>query len=146
MSDLNTIKQYMERIAKYSENVKNLSRGANPMLAPMMLQDVLAGMDVINEAISKAIVAEMHATAELKKAEAEAYHDRAPAYLREKGIKETGDAKKYYVQMDDAVQAAMRRKAQAEAILVFLKNKLHEFRCAHDDIKKMAYSQDYTNK
>lgn len=139
------IKYYIEQIAKYSEIVKNLAKGSNPMMAPMMLQDLLVAMDLVNVALGKAIMAEALASARLKRAEAEAYHHRASSFLQDNQVKETSEAKKYYIPLDPEVQSALQNKAKTEAISVFLKNKLQEFRYAHDDIKKMAYSADYKN-
>lgn len=135
----------LEKIAEYSEKVKDIAKGANTMLAPMMLRDFIMAIDLTNSMLAKAIRNEIRANARLKQAEAEAYYDRAPEYLKNKGVKESSEAKRYYVAMDDAVVNAQDEKAKAEAMTVFLKNKLQEFRMAHDDVKKMAYAGDYNN-
>lgn len=135
----------MERIAQYSEKIKDIAKGANTMLAPMMLRDFIVAMDITSDMLAKAIRNEIRANAQLKQAEAEAYFDRAPEYLKSKGVKESSEAKKFYVPLDPDVVKAVDEKAKAEAVTALLKNKLHEFRMAHDDVKKMAYSSDYSN-
>jgi hypothetical protein len=135
----------LEKIAEYSEKIKDIAKGANTMLAPMMLRDFIIAMDVTTDLLAKAIRHDIRANAQLKQAEAEAYFDRAPDYLKEKGVKESSEAKKFYVPMDPLVIDAVDEKAKAEAMTTYLKNKLHEFRMAHDDVKKMAYSGDYSN-
>lgn len=135
----------LEKIAEYSEKIKDIAKGANTMLAPMMLRDFIIAMDVTTDMLAKAIRHDIRANAQLKQAEAEAYFDRAPDYLKGKGVKESSEAKKFYVPMDPMVIDAVDEKAKAEAMTAYLKNKLHEFRMAHDDVKKMAYSGDYSN-
>jgi len=134
-----------ERIAQYTEQIKDIAKGANTMLAPMMMRDFIIAMDITSDMLAKAIRNEVRASAQLKQAEAEAYFDRAPDYLKEKGVKESSEAKKFYIPMDPNVIEANDEKAKAEATTSLLKNKLHEFRMAHDDVKKMAYAGDYSN-
>jgi len=135
----------LEKIAQYSEKIKDIAKGANTMLAPMMLRDFIIAMDITSDMLAKAIRNEVRANAKLKQAEAEAYFDRAPDYLKDKGVKESSEAKKYYVPMDPDVIEASDEKGKAEAMCAFLKNKLQEFRMCHDDVKKMAYAGDYNN-
>lgn len=135
----------LQKIAEYSEKIKDIAKGSNTMLAPMMLRDFIIAMDVTSDMLAKAIRNEVRANARLKQAEAEAYYDKAPEYLKSKGVKESSEAKKFYIPMDPDVMAANEEKAKAEAMTVYLKNKLQEFRMAHDDVKKMAYTSDYSN-
>ena len=135
----------LEKIAEYSEKIKDIAQGANTMLAPIMLRDFIVAMDITSGMLAKAIRNEVKASAQLKQAEAEAYFDNAPDYLKDKGVKESSEAKKFYIPMDPGVVAAVDEKGKAEAMTTYLKNKLQEFRMAHDDVKKMAYSGDYSN-
>jgi hypothetical protein len=93
--------------------------------------------------LSNVIKAEIKADAFLETARAIAYLDRAGDYLKNRGIKDTSEARKQYVEIDDDVHAAIDLKAKATAMVTFLKNKLQTFRCAHDDIKKMVYADSY---
>lgn len=133
------------RIVELSEKINDIAKGANTMLAPMMLKDFIVGIDITNDLLAKAIQEDIRAGARLKQAEAEAYFDRAPEYLKNNKVKESSEAKKMYIPIDPVVIEASNKKAQTEAMVVFLKNKLFEFRMAHDDVKKMAYASDYNN-
>lgn len=131
------------RLLEYSEKIKDIAKGANTMLAPMMLRDFIIGMDIASDLLATAVREDIRASAAVKQVEAEAYFDRAPTYLKNKGVKESSEAKKFYVPNDPEVMQAHDKKAQTEALVVFLKQKLQALRCAHDDVKKMAYSGDY---
>lgn len=133
------------KIVEMSKKLDKIAEGANTMLAPLMMRDFLVAMDVTSNLLAKSIRNDIKASARLKQAEAEAYFDRAPDYLKTKGVKDSSEAKKMYVSIDEGVIQAGEEKAKSEAMTTWLKNKLQEFRIAHDDVKKMAYSSDYNN-
>jgi hypothetical protein len=143
MSDVDT--PQFRKMLELSEKVKDIAKGANTMLAPMMLRDFILGMDITNNLLASAIRDDIKADARVKHAEAVAYFDKAPQYLKDNKIKDSSEAKKMYIPLDEDVQSAKDRKAQTESLVAFLKNKLQEFRMAHDDVKKMAYANDYSN-
>jgi hypothetical protein len=144
MSDLTESSQFA-KIVEYSKKLEKIAEGANTMLAPIMMRDFIIAMDLTSDMLAKAIRNDLRAGGKLKQAEAEAYFDRAPEYLKEKGVKESSEAKKMYVPTDPTVISAIDEKAKTEALTVWLKNKLQEFRMAHDDVKKMAYTSDFSN-
>jgi len=144
MSSIQESSQF-ERVIEYSKKLEKIAEGANTMLAPLMMRDFIIAMDVTSDLLAKAIRNDLRATAILKQSEAEAYFDRAPEFLKSKGVKESSEAKKMYIPTDPAVIEAVNDKAKTEAMTVWLKNKLQEFRMAHDDVKKMAYTSDYSN-
>jgi hypothetical protein len=115
------------------------------MLAPIYLRDFIMAIDVTNSLLARAIRSDLQAAAAVKNQESLAYIDRAGNYLKEKGIKDTAEARKRYVPLDDDVMKAYDLKAQTESMVSFLRNKMFEFRLAHDDVKKIAYSNDYQN-
>jgi hypothetical protein len=115
------------------------------MLAPVYLRDFVMAYDFTNTMLASAMRMHGIAVAALKTAEAVAYFENAPAYLESKGVKESNAARERYVPMDPGVQYAEKVKSQSEAMVVFLKNKLQEFRLAHDDVKKIAYSNEYND-
>lgn len=135
----------MTRVIKYTKKIQELSKGANTQLAPIHLQDFIMAIDVTNVLLAKAIRTDLRADAYLKQSESIAYMDNAGEYLTEKGIKDTAEARKRYVPIDPAVMAANDMRAKTAAMVSFLRNKMMEFRMAHDDIKKIAYSGDYNN-
>ena len=137
--------QQLEKIVEMSKKLERIAEGSNSMVAPLMMRDFILAMDVTSDLLSKTIRNDIRATAKLKQAEAEAYFDRAPDYLKNKGVRDSSEAKKMYIPLDPDVLSAIEEKAQTEALTTWLKNKLQEFRMAHDDVKKMAYASDYAN-
>jgi phage shock protein A len=128
-----------------SNRLADVAKGVNTMNAPLMIRDFIVAMDVTNSLLAQAVREDSRASAAVKQAESIAYFDRAPEFLKAKGVRESSDAKKMYIPMDDDYQEACDRKAKSEAMVSLLKNKMQEFRCAHDSVKKMAYSGDYHN-
>jgi hypothetical protein len=135
----------LTKILKYQEKLEGLTQGANTMNAPMYLRDFILAYDETNNLLAKATRYLGQAEAALKTAESIAYFDAAPEYLKEKKVKDSSEARKKYVPLDPAVQKAENVKAFAESITQFLRNKMMEFRMAHDDVKKMAYANDNNN-
>jgi hypothetical protein len=132
----------LDRLAEFTKKIEDISKGFNTMLAPVYLRDFIMAYDFTNTMLASAM--RMHGIADsaLRNAEAVAYFENAPTYLESKGVKDSDAARKRYVPMDPEVQQADKIKAQAEAMVVFLKNKLQAFRLAHDDTKKIAYANE----
>ena len=135
----------LSKILKYQEKLENLTKGANTMNAPMYLRDFILAYDETNNLLAKATRYLGQAEATLKAAESIAYFDTAPDFLKEKKVKDSSEARKKYIPLDPSVQKAENIKAFAESVVQFLKNKMMEFRMAHDDVKKMAYTSDNNN-
>ena len=103
-------------------------------------------MDLTNTMLTSAVKLDLDAASALKDAEAVAWLDNATPFLSSKGIKDSAEARKRYVDYDPDVKDAREVKAKTEALVAFLKNKLQIFRCAHDDVKKISYvDQGLTN-
>lgn len=132
------------KLAEYSNKVAELHK-VNKMNAPMYLRDFIQGMDVANTMLAHAIKLHGQAEAKLKTAEAIAYLDKAGDYLQSKGIKDSSEARKRYIDIDEDVIKMRNEVARTEAMMVFLKNKHQEMRCAHDDIKKSVYDTAMTS-
>ena len=145
MTDLDFSSPKFQRVLELSNRLKDVASGTNTMNAPIMIRDFIVAMDITNSLLAQAIREDGKATAKVKEAESIAYFDRAPPYLKDRGIRDSSEAKKMYVAQDPEYQLALDRKSKAEAMVSLLKNKLQEFRCAHDSVKKMAYSGDYHN-
>lgn len=135
----------LSKVLKYQEKLENLTKGANTMNAPMYLRDFILAYDETNNILAKATRYLGQAESALKAAESIAYFDAAPDFLKEKKVKDSSEARKKYLPLDPYVQKAENTKAFAESIVQFLKNKMAEFRMAHDDVKKMAYTNDNNN-
>lgn len=135
----------MTGVVKYTEKLQDISKGLNTMLAPLYLRDFILAYDITNGLLSKAMYYLGQAEAALKTAESIAYFDNAPEFLEKKAVKDTAEARKKFIPLDPSVQKAEQVKARAEAMVSFLKNKMFEFRAAHEAVKKIAYSGDYGN-
>lgn len=132
------------KIAEYSRKLKDIG-SISKMVAPLYLRDFILAYDVTNNLYSNAIRCDIMAQTALDTAKAIAYLDRANEYLKAKGIKESSEARKQYVDIDPDVLEAADVKARTSALVQLLKNKLQEFRMAHDDVKKMTYGDAYSS-
>jgi hypothetical protein len=130
------------KIVEYSRKLKDIG-SISKMMAPMYLRDFILAYDATNLLYSSAIRCDIMATTALDTAKSIAYLDNARAYLEARSIKESSEARKQYVDIDPDVIAASDVKARTAALVQLLKNKLQEFRMAHDDVKKMTYGDGY---
>ena len=130
------------KLVDYTLKIKDIG-SLNNMMAPMYLRDFILGYDVTNTMLSTAVRCEIEIKTALDRAKAIAYLDRAPDYCRDNGIKISNGVREQYVEIDTDVAAAKDIYAKTVAMTTFLKNKMQEFRMAHDDVKKMAYSSQY---
>ena len=128
------------RLVEFTNKIKDIG-SMNKMMAPNYLRDFINAMDLTSSLLSKAVKANLQSKAELDKAKAIAYLDRAGDYAKNKGIKLSNGVREMYADLDDDVVAAKERYAASEAIVVFLKNKYQAFRCAHDDVKKISFNE-----
>ena len=133
-----TEKLDITRLAEYVNKIQELS-SLNKMMAPKYLQDFIIGQDVAANLLAHAMKNDSRAKAQVEKLEAVAYLEKAKAYLDTRGIKDTSEARKQYVCLDEDVLKAKDHRAFTEALVALLKGKLSQLRQAHDDLKKIAY-------
>lgn len=126
------------QLVTYLDKVKEIA-SINKMMGATYLRDFIEGQDVAGHLLSKAVQADVKAKARLEQAEAIAYLDKASDYLKSKQIKDSSEARKRYVDIDEDVIAAKDHKAKTEALVSLMKNKLSVLRQAHDDLKKILY-------
>lgn len=138
MTDLPAKVVDITRLAEYVSKIEELS-SISKMMAPVYLRDFIIGQDVATTLLAKAVKADSKAKAKLEYAESIAYLENAKTYLENKGIKDTSEARKQFVNIDPDVIEAKDNKAQTEAMVVLLKGKCAELRMAHDDLKKITY-------
>jgi hypothetical protein len=139
MSDLPEKVVDITRLAQYTNKIEELS-SVSKMMAPVYLRDFIQGQDVATFLLAKAITADAKAKARLEFVQSIAYLENAKAYLDAKGIKDTSEARKQYVDIDPDVVDAKDRRAQTEALVVLLKGKVSGLKQAHDDLKKVIYA------
>lgn len=135
----------LTRVVFYTKKIQDLAQGFNTMLAPVYLRDFIMAIDVTNGLLAQAVRTDHRADSYLKQSEAIAFMDNAKDQILERGLRDSAEARKKYVPMDPDVIDAAEAKAKTASMVIFLKNKLLEFRLAHDDVKKMAYSNDYNH-
>jgi len=127
------------QLAEYVNKIEELA-SISQMLAPVYLRDFIKGQDIATTLYAKAIKADAKAKARLEYLESIAYLENAKPYLDAKGIKDTSEARKQYVNIDPDVVVAKDNKAATEAMVVLLKGKVSELKQAHDDLKKTTYA------
>lgn len=127
------------QLAEYTNKIEELS-SVSKMMAPVFLRDFIVGQDVATALLARAVKADGKAKARLEYLESIAYLEKAKAYLDTKGIKDTSEARKNYVNIDLDVVDAKDQKAATEAFVILLKGKLSGLRQAHDDLKKVTYT------
>lgn len=130
------------RLAVYLEKVREIA-SINKMMGATYLRDFIEGQDVAGELLARAIREDAKAKSKLEQAEAIAYLDKATDWLKAKGIKESSEARKQYIDIDEDVIAAKDKKAMTEALVSLMKNKLSVLRQAHDDLKKIVYGDTH---
>ncbi len=130
------------QLAVYLSKVKEIA-SINKMMGATYLRDFIEGQDVAGAMLARAIREDAKAKARLEQAEAIAYLDNAADYLKSKGIKDSSEARKRYVDVDENVVVAKDKKAQTEALVSLMKNKLSVLRQAHDDLKKILYGDSH---
>jgi len=130
------------QLAVYLDKVREIA-SINKMMGATYLRDFIEGQDVAGQLLAKAVQADIKAKARLEQAEAIAYLDHASSYLKSKEIKDSSEARKRYVDIDEAVLAAKDHKAMTEALVSLMKSKLSVLRQAHDDLKKILYGDSH---
>lgn len=130
------------QLAIYLEKVRDIA-SINKMMGATYLRDFIEGQDVAGQLVAKAVQADIKAKSRLEQAEAIAYLDRATDYLKSKQIKDSSEARKRYIDIDEAVIAAKDHKAMTEALVSLMKSKQSVLRQAHDDLKKILYGDQH---
>ena len=129
-------------LAKYLNKVNDIA-SINKMMGAAYLRDFIQGQDVAGQLLARAVQADIRAKSKLEQAEAIAYLDYAAEYLKSMNIKDSSEARKRYVDIDDKVLIAKDNKAKTEALVSLMKNKLSVLRQAHDDLKKILYGDTH---
>jgi hypothetical protein len=130
------------QLAIYLDKANQIA-SVSKMMAGVYLQDLIKGQDIAGQLVAKAVQADIKAKARLEQAEAIAYLDKAGDYLASKQIKDSSETRKRYIDIDVDVIAAKDHKAMTEAMVSLFKNKLSVLRQSHDDLKRIAYSDQY---
>jgi len=130
------------QLATYLNKVKEIA-SVSKMMGAVYLRDLIEGQDVAGQLVAKAVQADIKAKARLERAEAIAYLDKAGDYLASKQIKDSSEARKRYIDIDEDVVAAKDHKAMTEALVSLMKSKQSVLRQAHDDLKKILYGDSH---
>lgn len=137
-----TVNIDITQLAPYLDKANNIA-SVSKMMVGVYLQDLIKGQDIANSFLARAVQADIKAKTRLDYVESLAYLDRAGEYLQSKGIKDSSEARKRYVDIDQDVLAAKDKKAQTEALVALLKGKVNVLRQSHDDLKKLHYGDQY---
>lgn len=130
------------KLAEFTNKIKDIGT-LNKMMAPIYMRDFILAYDLTNNLLSMVIKCDIEASTALDTARSIAYLDKAGDFLKTRGIKDSSEARKQYIDLDEDVIRASNIRAKTQAMTSFLKNKMQEFRLAHDDVKKIAYGEQY---
>lgn len=89
-------------LAQYTNKIKDIGT-LNKMMAPIYMRDFIIAFDVTNNLLSMAIKSDLEASTVLDTARSIAYLDKAGEFLKEKGIKDSSEARKQYIELDEDV-------------------------------------------
>jgi hypothetical protein len=128
----------ISKLIKYTKKLNDIG-SISKMMAPVYISDFIQAIDVTSSMLAAAVKEDLEAKAALETAEAIAYLDKAQAYLESKGVKDSSEARKRFVDIDEDVMRCKNDKARTEALVCFLKGKLKNFQNAHDSLKKICY-------
>lgn len=129
-------------LATYLKKASEISKVSKAM-SGVYLQDLVIGQDVANTLLAKAINEDLKAKSALDYSESVAYLEKASDFLTSRKIKDSSEARKRYVDIDVDVLSAKDRRAKTEALVSLLKGKCNVLRQAHDDLKKLHFSDQY---
>jgi hypothetical protein len=142
VSDQSLVSLDITVLATYLDKVKEIA-SVNKMMGAVYLRDFIVGQDVAGALLARAVQADIKAKARLEQAESIAYLDNASEYLQARNIKDSSEARKRYIPIDEGVVKASDDKARTEALVSLLKNKLSILRQSHDDLKKILYGDNH---
>lgn len=128
----------IRKIADYSRKVSDIG-SISKMMVPLYLRDFIIGYDITSSMLAQAIRYELECKAVLEEKKSIAFLDRAGSYFEKINMKDSATARDRYVDMDSDVVAAKELYAKSTALVCLLKNKIIEFKMAHDSLKKCTY-------
>jgi hypothetical protein len=109
----------------------------NSMNGPYYMQEFLKGKELASSYLCKLIFEYEQAKNQTKESYAIAYLEKAEEYLKLRNIKSTDEAKKQYVQIDEAYKKAKDKEDALKALMTLMSNKMDAIQSAHDDAKKV---------
>ena len=126
----------MSDIYKWESMVDQLTN-INSINGPYYMREFLKAKEVCSSYYCKLIFDLEQARNRTKTEYALSYLERSQEYIKFKGLKDTDETKKQYVQIDRAYQAAKDHEDMLKALATLLGNKVDKFQTAHDDAKKI---------
>ena len=126
----------MTEIYRYEAMFEEIVR-INSMNGPFYMQEFLKGKELASSFLCKLIFEYEQAKNRTKEAFAIAYLDKSEEYLKARSIKPTDEAKKQYVQIDEAYKKAKDSEDALKAFMTLMSNKMDALQSAHDDAKKV---------
>jgi len=121
------------------EKLRNDIPNVDVYSAPAYMRDFTTACDILGRMIFEAQRELDMAVLNSKHEEAMAKLDRAPAYLKEKGIldtmKDSNSLRETYVQLDEGYRAAKEMESKLRAFVSYLENKLSCYKQDHYTVK-----------
>lgn len=126
----------MTDIYKWENMVDELAQ-VNSMNGPFYMKEFLKAKETCSSYYCRLIYDHEQAKNRTKTEYALSYLERSQVYIREKGLKDTDETKKQYVQIDEAYMKAKDIEDMLKALVTLMGNKVDKFQSAHDDAKKI---------
>lgn len=126
----------MTSIYQWEQMVEDIAI-VNSMNGPHYIKEFLKAKELTSSIYAKLILDHERAKNETKKQYALAYLERSHEYIKARGLKDTDETKKQYVQIDHAYMAAKDEEDKLRALVTLIGNKVDKFQNAYEASKKI---------
>lgn len=126
----------MSHVYRYEQLVLQLPQ-VNNINAPMYMMEFLKAKELTSTFYCKLLLDYERAKNKTKEENALAYLERSQDYIKNRGLKDTDETKKQYVQIDPRYKQAKDQEDMLKALVTLIGNKVDKFQAAHDDTKKI---------
>lgn len=114
--------------------------------APFFLKEIVQGILVASQILAQANLQASQSRNVRKRAEAVAYLEKYPEYIKANNLKKGTVAEiEAFVTLDEDVIRTQDREAYYESLATYLANVRQSLVMSHDDVKKAVYSRSLDN-
>jgi hypothetical protein len=126
----------MTAVYKYEYMVEDIAV-VNSMNGPLYMKEFLKAKELTSSFYSGLLLDFERAKNETKKQAALAYLERSQDYIKARGLKDTDETKKQYINLDAGYQQAKDKEDMLRALCTLMGNKVDKFQNAYEATKKI---------